>query len=134
MIRRPPRSTRTDTLFPYTTLFRSLAIGDGSVTHHVPVDKIESVAAAGNYVEIAWAPRTLLHRATLAAVDAELGDAFVRIHRGRLLRRAAIRRVATDTSGDFTVELASRPVGRGRRHYLGAPSRARTRQTALGYF
>src|SRR3546814_12149939 len=30
MIRRPPRSTRTDTLFPYTTLFRSH--GDG---HHV---------------------------------------------------------------------------------------------------
>src|SRR3546814_1345827 len=26
MIRRPPRSTRTDTLFPYTTLFRSMAI------------------------------------------------------------------------------------------------------------
>src|SRR3546814_17227290 len=29
MIRRPPRSTRTDTLFPYTTLFRSLI---GAVT------------------------------------------------------------------------------------------------------
>src|SRR3546814_12336337 len=28
MIRRPPRSTRTDTLFPYTTLFRS-AIDEG---------------------------------------------------------------------------------------------------------
>src|SRR3546814_4032006 len=28
MIRRPPRSTRTDTLFPYTTLFRSLPDGD----------------------------------------------------------------------------------------------------------
>src|SRR3546814_2313342 len=27
MIRRPPRSTRTDTLFPYTTLFRSPALG-----------------------------------------------------------------------------------------------------------
>src|SRR3546814_3842868 len=27
MIRRPPRSTRTDTLFPYTTLFRSRACG-----------------------------------------------------------------------------------------------------------
>src|SRR3546814_7973164 len=25
MIRRPPRSTRTDTLFPYTTLFRSMS-------------------------------------------------------------------------------------------------------------
>src|SRR3546814_9766533 len=29
MIRRPPRSTRTDTLFPYTTLFRSLFAGPG---------------------------------------------------------------------------------------------------------
>src|SRR3546814_11235787 len=28
MIRRPPRSTRTDTLFPYTTLFRSAGQGD----------------------------------------------------------------------------------------------------------
>src|SRR3546814_20103647 len=28
MIRRPPRSTRTDTLFPYTTLFRSDRIAD----------------------------------------------------------------------------------------------------------
>src|SRR3546814_8648332 len=27
MIRRPPRSTRTDTLFPYTTLFRSAGAG-----------------------------------------------------------------------------------------------------------
>src|SRR3546814_2881035 len=26
MLRRPPRSTRTDTLFPYTTLFRSLPL------------------------------------------------------------------------------------------------------------
>src|SRR3546814_10050087 len=40
MIRRPPRSTRTDTLFPYTTLFRSLldqrcvdAVGDGRHQH-----------------------------------------------------------------------------------------------------
>src|SRR3546814_8387647 len=34
MLRRPPRSTRTDTLFPYTTLFRSLVLGadeDGGV-------------------------------------------------------------------------------------------------------
>src|SRR3546814_4405131 len=33
MIRRPPRSTRTDTLFPYTTLFRSLV---GAVDHQQP--------------------------------------------------------------------------------------------------
>src|SRR3546814_797055 len=29
MVRRPPRSTRTDTLVPYTTLFRSLSIDEG---------------------------------------------------------------------------------------------------------
>src|SRR3546814_18525840 len=29
MLRRPPRSTRTDTLFPYTTLFRSLDVAGG---------------------------------------------------------------------------------------------------------
>src|SRR3546814_7455218 len=37
MLRRPPRSTRTDTLFPYTTLFRSLCrlhkCGNGDATH-----------------------------------------------------------------------------------------------------
>src|SRR3546814_10484420 len=32
MIRRPPRSTRTDTLFPYTTLFRSRTVRDD---HHL---------------------------------------------------------------------------------------------------
>src|SRR3546814_9562713 len=38
MIRRPPRSTRTDTLFPYTTLFRSLhefEVAQGKVRLHV---------------------------------------------------------------------------------------------------
>src|SRR3546814_20508253 len=30
MIRRPPRSTRTDTLFPYTTLFRSRALNEST--------------------------------------------------------------------------------------------------------
>src|SRR3546814_1332684 len=29
MIRRPPRSTRTDTLFPYTTLFRASSLASG---------------------------------------------------------------------------------------------------------
>src|SRR3546814_10908190 len=33
MIRRPPRSTRTDTLFPYTTLFRSCRHGTGRSGH-----------------------------------------------------------------------------------------------------
>src|SRR3546814_7234267 len=35
MIRRPPRSTRTDTLFPYTTLFRS--IGDRASDRRIDI-------------------------------------------------------------------------------------------------
>src|SRR3546814_13819343 len=38
MIRRPPRSTRTDTLFPYTTLFRSVSQLPG--TARVPVVRV----------------------------------------------------------------------------------------------
>src|SRR3546814_1424128 len=42
MIRRPPRSTRTDTLFPYTTLVRSAAarrrrVRDGAAVRRAPV-------------------------------------------------------------------------------------------------
>src|SRR3546814_5662858 len=43
MIRRPPRSTRTDTLFPYTTLFR--APDDRSATVHRR--RLDSAVAAG---------------------------------------------------------------------------------------
>src|SRR3546814_17964514 len=37
MIRRPPRSTRTDTLFPYTTLFRSGNVLRTSASEPVPI-------------------------------------------------------------------------------------------------
>src|SRR3546814_17562417 len=51
MIRRPPRSTRTDTLFPYTTLFRSKAtpaIEGVNIHPHVP--KIELSKAFLDYI------------------------------------------------------------------------------------
>src|SRR3546814_16368592 len=38
MIRRPPRSTRTDTLFPYTTLFRSDSSRFSSAEVGFPID------------------------------------------------------------------------------------------------
>ncbi|MGY4395218.1 hypothetical protein ACVWZA_000379 [Sphingomonas sp. UYAg733] len=94
-----------------------LAVTDGSVTHQVPVAEIDQLVAAGNYVEVMWGSRVLLHRATLAMVEQALGDAFVRIHRSRIVRRAAIRRVETDRSGDFTVELASGISVRGSRRF-----------------
>src|SRR3546814_20353188 len=43
MIRRPPRSTRTDTLFPYTTLFRSLG-GQRPGEQTVPTEQREQLA------------------------------------------------------------------------------------------
>src|SRR3546814_15752937 len=42
MIRRPPRSTRTDTLFPYTTLFRSHRVG--ALIRHQPDDFVGNLA------------------------------------------------------------------------------------------
>src|SRR3546814_17588520 len=51
MIRRPPRSTRTDTLFPYTTLFRSEAldeaIREGAVQRVRPKAMTVAVILAG---------------------------------------------------------------------------------------
>src|SRR3546814_6677378 len=49
MIRRPPRSTRTDTLFPYTTLFRSARDGQRiacAVRHHDAL--LRSAGGRGN--------------------------------------------------------------------------------------
>src|SRR3546814_13038072 len=41
MIRRPPRSTRTDTLFPYTTLFRSAGFESAEAVEHSRKSHIE---------------------------------------------------------------------------------------------
>src|SRR3546814_18353841 len=50
MIRPPPRSTRTDTLFPYTTLFRSQAedvldVVDGGGVASIPLDVAYAILA-----------------------------------------------------------------------------------------
>src|SRR3546814_7088022 len=62
MIRRPPRSTRTDTLFPYTTLFRSL-LGEPALAQ-------EKLKVAGIYtvpIQQKWVGT--LHRALTAAEE-----------------------------------------------------------------
>src|SRR3546814_9400618 len=43
MIRRPPRSTRTDTLFPYTTLFRSPSLVGGPALVHADAYRLGSI-------------------------------------------------------------------------------------------
>src|SRR3546814_1055399 len=53
MIRRPPRSTRTDTLFPYTTLFRSVvlaAIRSVLDQLHAPSVSLYAIPTSLNYI------------------------------------------------------------------------------------
>src|SRR3546814_1272099 len=71
MIRRPPRSTRTDTLFPYTTLFRSRA--DLDTLRRIPW--LEATALVmGDCLdhhgeELPHAPRSILKRQLARARD-----------------------------------------------------------------
>src|SRR3546814_2277365 len=44
MIRRPPRSTRTDTLFPYTTLFRSVKCHMGRLVGRTEERKMSNIS------------------------------------------------------------------------------------------
>src|SRR3546814_12883757 len=64
MIRRPPRSTRTDTLFPYTTLFRSFPKNDGNGHHLVN----ESAAAVRFLVVGAKSHRSEEHTSELQSL------------------------------------------------------------------
>src|SRR3546814_13665234 len=57
MIRRPPRSTRTDTLFPYTTLFRSrrqLPRGAGPPHQRAPPPAILTSMGRRHHVQFRW--------------------------------------------------------------------------------
>src|SRR3546814_1501110 len=76
MLRRPPRSTRTDTLFPYTTLFRSIG-------------EVHAQVGARQGADIARIPERGPNYAVdlLIAVDAQLGldhpDADIAVDRNR---------------------------------------------------
>src|SRR3546814_17349073 len=62
MIRRPPISTRTDTLFPYTTLFRSYQFGDIRASSTADAAKLDVSAyfvhaEVGYQFKAPWSPR-----------------------------------------------------------------------------
>src|SRR3546814_2634914 len=56
MILRPPRSTRTDTLFPYTTLFRSRDVFIAGVMEHIEEAGIHSGDSACSLPPYSLAP------------------------------------------------------------------------------
>src|SRR3546814_14589525 len=81
MIRRPPRSTRTDTLFPYTTLFRS----DQVVAELVPRALVVRLFLAPDHVGGLAAlefGRQQLARERVQLLDADQGDVvgFALVH------------------------------------------------------
>src|SRR3546814_1852290 len=98
MIRRPPRSTRTDTLFPYTTLFRS------PLPHPVPVG-LAVLGVLGQHGE-------QFHRIGEVALVIRLGGGnhgrrgVVVLRRGELHDKAAAEQLA-DRSEEHTSELQS---------------------------
>ncbi|WP_148293680.1 LytTR family DNA-binding domain-containing protein, partial [Azospirillum sp. B4] len=78
----------------------------GSRRVFVAPEEIVQVSAAGKYVEVMTAERVHLVRRALADLQAELpAHLFVRVHRSRLVNRAAIQRVDTRPSGDLDVTL-----------------------------
>src|SRR3546814_4924863 len=76
MIRRPPRSTRTDTLFPYTTLFRSrrprpcpgARAGHGGVLRHSPAGQPARAAASGEGIRRQRGARSEEHTSELQSL------------------------------------------------------------------
>src|SRR3546814_5503568 len=110
MIRRPPRSTRTDTLFPYTTLFRSPGGVAGSSRRQGGLGDADPVGGAVRQrlvvevVILAVQPPAL---AGIAAV-AEEGETAIlhRQHAREVLGTADRLAVAVD------VAVAERPAGR----------------------
>src|SRR3546814_2290652 len=65
MIRRPPRSTRTDTLFPYTTLFRSRG---GEVLGLEPVRCCGEEGLHGHHRQVRQAGRSEEHTSELQSL------------------------------------------------------------------
>src|SRR3546814_3170890 len=51
MIRHPPRSTRTDTLFPYTTLFRSYTMTEIEVSRRAVLEAVPDYWGEGPYLD-----------------------------------------------------------------------------------
>jgi len=70
----------------------------------IAIADIGWAAAAGNYVELHLSGRTVLHRITLSSLEALLPpQAFLRVHRGAIVRRSQIARL--DSGGDATWRL-----------------------------
>src|SRR3546814_17522854 len=105
MIRRPPRSTRTDTLFPYTTLFRSdddIIGRRQSMTRKsiLPADAVDADAECS-------ALRHGIARIDRKIQQRELELIWIDLDEGHLLRGLHLHRdIGPDRSGDQVAHSA----------------------------
>src|SRR3546814_18303110 len=105
MIRRPPRSTRTDTLFPYTTLFRSKG-RDAALCHRLAIAEVERQHL------VAQRPHRRGQRQALAPTPAQIGISARDPHRlGDLLSRIFDK--SAHPRDDRAVQLLDRWRGLG---------------------
>jgi two-component system LytT family response regulator len=72
----------------------------------LPLDEIDAVESAGNYVRLHSGGRSYLVRDTMAGIEARLGsDRFCRIHRGWIVNLDRVREVATRPTGEHELVL-----------------------------
>src|SRR3546814_18903497 len=122
MIRRPPRSTRTDTLFPYTTLFRShgllfcgdtlFSLGCGRLFEGTPaqmLDSLERLAALPGDTRVCCGHEYTLSNAAFARVVEPDNPALMR----RIEEAQAMRQSARPPLPSPLATSEDRRVGKG---------------------
>jgi len=84
----------------------------------VPLDDVEHIEAAENYVRLCTARNEFLHRSTVTALAAALDpQQFVRVSRSSIVRLSAVREIRPAGHGDREVRLGSGAVVRWTRLY-----------------
>src|SRR3546814_17089621 len=137
MIRRPPRSTRTDTLFPYTTLFRSKdkRITAEACIHHLWFDDTR-YSELGNLIK--WNPaikRPSDRKALLDAVHGSRIDVIATDHAPHTLEEKQQPYLNAPSGGPLVQHaLPALPELRARDPLsLAKPGRAPCRDSVLKY-
>src|SRR3546814_17830679 len=129
MRRRPPRSTRTDTLFPYTTLFRSPAPPGASPAWRERASSWQDALIA----EVLGAPRHADRRAK-AGAERQVGQRLDDMMERRQILPARTRpaqRLRGRRQPDF--DATKTPLGPGQ-HRIGCHSQPRASRTGYIFF
>ncbi len=110
-----------------------LFLHDGGRTLCIPVDDIEWVAAAGNYIEIHTGRKTHLVRHTVKAMEAKLNpDKFLRVRPSAIVAVCEVDALEGRAGGDYLVKLRNGTQIASSRSYrdrieqvFGKPARGR---------